>query len=463
VELSFGEDLSTLIAENAKGVLSAAPGWQRKPLGEVAKILNGFPFDSKYFSHEAGKPLIRIRNVIDGQTETYYNGPIPEGYWVNRGDFLVGMDGDFNSSLWKGEPALLNQRVCKITPNEKIILKDFLVYLLPGYLRLINEYTSSVTVKHLSSRTLQELPLPIPDISVQRTVLARIDALFAEIDDGEAALAEARAGVETYRKSLLKAAVTGELTADWRRDNPQAETGEDLLRRILAERRARWEADPKNRKKKYVEPQEPDFDQLPVLPDSWRWATISEITSQSTYGTSVKCDVNPAGVPVIRMGNIQDETLDLSNMKYTSHADGLPILEVGDILFNRTNSAELLGKSAVYSGELRPCSFASYIVAIRVSQVRPHFIASWINSIYGRAWIAENKSQQVGQANLSAGKLMSMPVPIPPLAEQDAALQKLGAALVAVRSQVSASSLAESNVSTLRQSILSAAFRGDLA
>ncbi len=132
----------------------------------------------------------------------------------------------------------------------------------------------------------------------------------------------------------------------------------------------------------------------------------------------MKCHEEPIGAPVLRMGNIQDGGLDWRKLKYAPRGTPLPMLEPGDVLFNRTNSAELLGKSAVFDGSETPVSFASYIVAVRLSGMVPHFFSAWMNSIYGRGWIAQNKSQQVGQANLSAGTLMRMPVPVPPITEQ---------------------------------------------
>jgi len=429
----------------------------------VATIINGFAFPSKHFKASKGFPLVRIRDVVDGQSDTLYDGPIPDGYWVQDGDLLVGMDGEFNCALWRGGKALLNQRVCKIVPDETRLRKQFLLYALPGYLKLINDYTSSVTVKHLSSRTLQQVPLPLPALDEQDRLIARIDALFAEIDEGEAALAEARAGVETYRKALLKAAVTGELTAEWRRDNPPQETGEQLLQRILADRRARWHADPKNARKKYIEPVGPDTDGLPELPEGWAWASVACVVEATTYGTSTKCDRNSAGVPVLRMGNIQDGRLDLGDLKYAPESSGLPRLQAGEVLFNRTNSAELLGKSAVYDGDPAICSYASYLVGVRLAYGEPHFFAAWLNSIFGKAWVAENKSQQVGQANLSAGKLMQMPLPVAPMEEQRVVVQRLNEALSRANDQLVDGPAIEGLSSTLRQSILAAAFRGELA
>jgi type I restriction enzyme S subunit len=305
-------------------------------------------------------------------------------------------------------------------------------------------------------------PVPVPDEATQRQVVARIDALFTEIGEGEAALAEARAGVETYRKALLKAAVTGELTADWRASNPSQETGEHLLQRILADRRARWQADPKNARKKYIEPTGPNADGLPELPDGWAWASVAYVVEAMTYGTSTKCDRNVNGVPVLRMGNIQDGMVDLSDLKFASECESLPMLQAGDVLFNRTNSAELLGKSAVYEGDPVTCSYASYLVGVRLAYGEPHFFAAWLNSIFGKAWVAENKSQQVGQANLSAGKLVQMPLPVAPMEEQRVIVQRLNEALSRANNQLADGPEIESLSSALRQSILAAAFCGEL-
>jgi type I restriction enzyme S subunit len=463
--MSFIEDIQALVAKNAHGVLSCAPGWSRRPLGSVAAVINGYPFESKYFGNDSGKgdiPLVRIRNIVDGRSETSYSGPVPEGYWVENGDLLIGMDGDFNLSLWRGGRALLNQRVCKIVCDEREVRKRYLAHVLPGYLKLVNDFTSSVTVKHLSSRTLQQLPIPIPSLTIQDRILEKLDALLLEIEEGERALTEAREGLNTYRASLLNAAVTGKLTAEWRQKNPPTETGADLLCRILAKRDGKLRTTTR-RTAGTRDTTAGETGELPELPASWCWARVGQIVDQTDYGTSVKCDRNTSGIPVIRMGNIQDGRLDLDDLKYAPRGSkDIPILERGDILFNRTNSAELLGKTAVYDGELAPCSFASYIVRLRLKKIEPRFFAAWLNSSYGRAWIALNKSQQVGQANLSAGKLMQMSVPVAPLAEQKAVVEKLEEALIAANGLRADNQTLATQCSALRQSVLSAAFRGEL-
>lgn len=189
---------------------------------------------------------------------------------------------------------------------------------------------------------------------------------------------------------------------------------------------------------------------------------MAQIVRETEYGTSVKCSTEPSGPPVLRMGNIQDGKLDFDNLKYAPPSIPVPLLGKGDLLFNRTNSAELVGKSAVYNEELTPCSYASYLFAVRFDLVLPDFVNFFINSIFGKAWVAANKSQQVGQANLSAGTLMRMPVPLPPLAEQCKIVSYVEQELAATQETDRDFIRLGHSAPTLRQSILSTAFRGEL-
>ena len=128
--------------------------------------------------------------------------------------------------------------------------------------------------------TMGDYPVPVPPINIQRLIVARIEELLVEVDDGEAALARARDDLATWRRALLKAAVTGELTVDWRSSNPPTETGDELLSRVLADRRIRWEAAPKNKGKVYAEPIGPEGENLPDLHPGWAWASLAQIASE---------------------------------------------------------------------------------------------------------------------------------------------------------------------------------------
>ena len=326
---------------------------------------------------------------------------------------------------------------------------------------------------------MEDASVPLAPLPEQRRIVARIEGLFARLGVGVAALKRAQANLERYRASVLKAAVEGRLTEQWREENPPEETGEVLLARILAQRRKRWEDEqlakfktkghtpPKNWKTKYKEPVAPDTGRLPELPEGWCWATVDQVSHGVHYGSSTRTSPGRNGVPVLRMGNIQDGMLNLDNLKYLplDHSE-FPrlLLAAGDLLFNRTNSAELVGKTAVYRGRPAPCSFASYL--IRVRMLCPHLsqvVANALNGPHGRAWVASVVSQQVGQANVNGTKLRAFPFPLPPESEQ---LQIIGRSLEAAdsvtHSIAAINELLLRRAATLRQSILKRAFEGRL-
>jgi len=164
------------------GLLSKASHWQRVQLGSVADILNGFPLKSKAFNSTKGFPVIRIRDLKFNKIQTYYSDTFPEEYIVSNNDLLIGMDGDFICYKWNGGKAVLNQRVCKIRPNESFVVKQFLYFAINGYLKAIHKATSSVTVGHLSSIDLGKIPFPLPPINEQRRIVAKLEILFDKIE-----------------------------------------------------------------------------------------------------------------------------------------------------------------------------------------------------------------------------------------------------------------------------------------
>lgn len=197
--MAFTMTVAELIDADTSGMLGKHSTWERVPLADVAAILNGAPFDSAYFSNSEGMPLVRIRDVIAGQTSTYYTGDYEDAYLVQQGDLLIGMDGDFNSGFWRSEAALLNQRVCKVSPNEAFYEKRLLALVLPGYLAAINANTSSVTVKHLSSKTVSEIGLPLPPLPEQTRIVEKLEELLADLDAGVTELKTAQKKLAQYR------------------------------------------------------------------------------------------------------------------------------------------------------------------------------------------------------------------------------------------------------------------------
>ena len=285
-----------IVDEGNHQLLTKAGHWERVPLSDVAMVQNGFAFKSELFTHSEGKPLIRIRDIEDGGTENFYSGEYSDEFVVRKGDILIGMDGDFNAAIWQGIDGLLNQRVCRLIPNTKNFSDKFLFLCLQPYLNAINAETSSVTVKHLSSRTIGEIPLPLPPLPEQHRIVAKIEELFSELDKGIEALKTAQAQLKVYRQALLKHAFEGKLTAQWRAENQdKLETAAALQKRIQQERAQRyqqqladWQTNVKQGslvqragKPKAPKPLPPltakELAELPELPEGWVYSYLSDL------------------------------------------------------------------------------------------------------------------------------------------------------------------------------------------
>ena len=153
-------------------------GWEVKKLTDVCNIQYGYAFDSSCFCDDNSYPqLIRIRDVVRGYSETFYNGNIPEGYYINKGDYLIGMDGEFHIAPWQSEKALLNQRVCKISASDCNVDERFIFYKMSVVLKQIEDETPFVTVKHLSAKRLNQVKIPIPPLPEQSRIVEELDLL----------------------------------------------------------------------------------------------------------------------------------------------------------------------------------------------------------------------------------------------------------------------------------------------
>jgi type I restriction enzyme S subunit len=145
-------------------------------IGDVTELVNGFAFDSKHFNQEGvGMPVVRIRDVVRGRTDTFYSGNYSKHFVVNTGDLLIGMDGEFNIAPWRSRPALLNQRVCKIRAIPELADNTYLRYRLTSVLKKLEDDTPYVTVKHLSSKRLQESGIELPPLPEQKRIAAILD------------------------------------------------------------------------------------------------------------------------------------------------------------------------------------------------------------------------------------------------------------------------------------------------
>lgn len=151
-------------------------------LPELCEIQYGYAFDSACFTEDnTNLPLVRIRDVKRGYSETFYSGNYPSDYVIDSGSLLVGMDGEFNIARWKGGHALLNQRVCKITAKENVN-EEYIRFALSKALKEIENRIAFATVKHLSAKELNQLEIDIPNYTTQMVVakvLTQIESIIS--------------------------------------------------------------------------------------------------------------------------------------------------------------------------------------------------------------------------------------------------------------------------------------------
>ena len=320
--------------------------------------------------------------------------------------------------------------------------------------------------------TFADYPLPLPPLPEQHRIVAEIEKQFTRLDASVAALKRVQANLKRYRASVLKAACEGKLVpieAELARTKDcDYEPADQLLERILSERRALWEAQEK-RGRKYKEPVAPDTSNLPGLPEGWAWAMVEQSLARSEYGTSVKCDYAAEGLPVLRIPNIIAGDIDLNDIKYATRPvpiDSNSALAKGDVLMCRTNgSVNLVGKTAVVSTELEPYhSFASYLLRFRLieTEMMPKWFHIYATSQLGRAFIEQHAASSAGQNNVSLSLIHRMPIPLPPLAEQRRIVAEVERRLSVIRQAGAAVGVNLARAERLRQSILKQAFSGKL-
>ena len=157
-----------------------------------------------------------------------------------------------------------------------------------------------------------------------------------------------------------------------------------------------------------------------MLPNGWKWCKLEDLVCELKYGTSEKSS-SVGKIAVLRMGNITNwGTIDYSGLVYSSNDEDIKqySLKKNDLLFNRTNSSEWVGKTAVYKEE-RPAIYAGYLIRVRPILISSDYLNYVMNSSYYRNWCYNVKTDAVNQSNINAQKLSQLMIPIPPLKEQE--------------------------------------------
>lgn len=423
--MSFTANINEIVEKNQNGLLSKHISWCRVPLDDVAEILNGFPFDSKKFNSTEGKPLIRIRDIVRGFTETYFDGEAPEEYWIEEGSILVGMDGDFNVALWRSERALLNQRTLKLKPNHTFYNENLLRFAIAGYLQAVNENTPSVTVKHLSSKTVLSLPLPLPPLAEQARIANALDGLLAQVDTLKARLDALPALIKRFRQSVLSDAVAGALTNSWRERNP---------------------ADVQNSS-----------------------GQLGQLIEEMRNGLSAKPNESSQGVPILRISAVRSGSVDQTDIRFLECDEAEKqryAIKKGDLLFTRYNgSLDFVG----VCGLVKQTSHEVIVYPDKIIRVRcktdiilPEYLEIFFAECSTRQRVMDLVKSTSGQKGISGQDLKGLCVTYPGISEQSEVVRRVEELSAYAHQMEARLADARQRVDALTQSILAKAFRGEL-
>ncbi len=403
-----------IIEKGTHPQLVIAEDWSRVELKYIATVQNGFAFSSKLFNHSEGVPLIRIRDIFSEDTQNLYSGDYKEEFIVKKGDVLIGMDGDFKASKWPGKRGLLNQRVCRINFYSHYYDKEFLFLCLQPYLTAIQSETSAVTVKHLSSNTINNIPFPLPPLPIQRAIVRKIEELFSSLDSGIADLKKAQEQLVIYRQAVLKKAFEGEQI---------------------------------------------------VNSENYK---LKNITSKIGSGSTPKggqANYKISGIPLVRSLNIHFDYIKYNGLAFIDEiqADKLKnvIIQEGDVLLNITGAS--IGRV-----NIAPKEFNNGRVNQHVSIIRPKdnifitkFLKFYLQSSKIQHWI-DNVNVGATRQGLTKSELENLQIPVPTLQEQKKIVQEIESRL-SVCDKVEESILESlEKAKALRQSILKKAFEGKL-
>lgn len=281
------------------------------------------------------------------------------------------------------------------------------------------ELTNATTVPALRKTDLENIPIPLPPLNEQQRIVNRIESLFAKLDRAKELIENTLAQFEQNKMAILHKAFTGELTAKWRKEN-----NIDL--------------------------------------SSWQEKTIDELCTSLKYGTSKKS--NPEGsVVVLRMGNLQNGEIDWSNLMYTDDKDDIEkyLLKKGDVLFNRTNSPELVGKTSIYRGEY-PAIYAGYLIKLDYGKdIIGEYLNYMMNSTKAKHYCYTVKTDGVSQSNINAKKIGAFEIPVPTIEEQQEIVNILDK-LLAKYNKIKNLEQQLEKIELLKKAILAKAFRGEL-
>ena len=363
-------------------------------------------------------------------------------------EIIIGSEiGSTKQSVMKNDVLLckINPRINRVwkvsqhTDNELLASSEWIVIrnsvINPDYLMFCfrTQYFREFMLSNVSGvggslmraqpKFVKTYPIPLAPLPEQQRIVARIESLFATLDEAKEKARAVVDGFELRKSAILHKAFMGELTERWRKEH-----GVGL--------------------------------------DSWRDTTLSEIVSGFKYGTSEKSTYNNTGMPVLRIPNVGTGTLSFEDMKYLAHNDIDEANQVheNDLLIIRSNgSRDLVGKCAIVPALSRKFAYASFLIRIKPSErILPNYLMMYLNSTDARTQMFKKAKSSAGINNINSQELGSITISVPTTVEQSEIISVLNSLLTKEQQAQEAAESVLGQIDTMKKAILARAFRGEL-
>lgn len=445
--------------------------WVWSTMGEIAEVIGGgTPKTNDSSNYEGGKiPWITPADLSGYSAKYIGHGErfiTEKGLKDSSARMMPAGTILFSSRAPVGYVAISSNPVCTNQGFKSFVLKngdvlpDYVYWWLKGSKELAERMASGTTFLELSGAKAKQIPIPIAPLDKQKLIIAEIEKQFSRLDEAVANLKRVKANLKRYKAAVLKAAVEGKLTEEWRKVHSDVEPASELLKRILSERKKKWEdAFPK---KKYAAPVGPEIENLPSIPDTWTWTTLPQL-GELNRGKSKHRPRNAPKLyggpyPFIQTGDVRHASGNITHYEQTYSEAGLKQSKLWPkgtlcitIAANIADTA-ILGMDACF-----PDSIVGFIPESEYVDVRyvEYFIRTAKENI-------ERFAPSTAQKNINLEILYDVAVPLPPLMEQRAIIDEIEQKLSVADDVDKAEDANSARAERLRQTILKNAFSGNL-
>ncbi|MBU6427883.1 MAG: restriction endonuclease subunit S, partial [Cyanobacteria bacterium REEB65] len=460
-------------------------GWQLTPLGQVAQLQPGYAFDSKAYVGD-GVRLLRGINIIPGSTRWDDRVCLPmeeienyREYVLNSGDVVIAMDRPIISTGLKvcvlsqdDLPALLLQRVGRFRQSEAIH-PEYLYQFLKSdlFVRYISKQATGTQLPHISANDIESVRIPVPPINEQRRIVAKLADLFARSRSTGEALDAIPPLLDRYRQAVLASAFRGDLTAEWREANPDAESAYDFLGRIRSghtpEQKRKAGLGGRNGTSRVLAHA---GSELPELPPTWAWVPFGELLDRIDAGKSPDTlgrPAEPGEYGVLKISAVTWREFDPQENKAIKDGfdvSGIPTVGAGDLLITRANTAELVGAVAIPRQEYDHLLLSDKTLRLVPAspEIDPYYLMWALRTRTTRDIFEKATGTSNSMRNITQETIRAVPVPLAPEAEARLIVAALNRAEEVTRSVLDAVKEELARLSNFDQAALAKAFRGEL-